>query len=109
MDGLAIVASFLLVPIVAVRIAVPSLLGRRIDVAAILEMLASSASDDDSMALTRPGSSSSATSAGVERWRTRANRGRAAAAGASVRASGRAATMRLDSMLEHDENVYTNH
>jgi hypothetical protein len=38
--GLAVVASLLLVPVVAVRVAVSSLLGRGVDVAAVLPPLA---------------------------------------------------------------------
>jgi hypothetical protein len=41
MARLAVVASLLLVPVVAVRVAVSSLLGRGVDVAAVLSPLAS--------------------------------------------------------------------
>jgi hypothetical protein len=40
-DGLAKVAALLLVPVVAVRVAVRALLGRGVDVAAVLQLSAS--------------------------------------------------------------------
>jgi hypothetical protein len=102
--GLAIVAALLLVPVVAVRVTIASLLGWGVDVTAILSRSAGTSLEATRRyMLTRFGSSSSCTSAGTERARTWVNRGRAATEvpGTRERASGRAATMRREIMLRN--------
>ena len=102
--GLAVVAALLLVPPIAVRVAVSALLWWRVDVATILPLSALHDSLVQNWQRTWFGSASSCFSASVRAVRIWVNCGRGrATAGTMARASGRAATMRLESMLRHCE------
>lgn len=102
--GLAIVAAVLLVPPVAVGVAVSSLLGGWVDVAAVLLPSAlgpPAGSSIQTRTWFGSASSTAAFSASVRAVRTWVNGGRGRAAeGTMARASGRAATMRLENMLK---------